>query len=681
MTFGCPFDSFVSEQMKHKLIRSLMKNMIFYLFAAVLAAVLTISCKKDPVAETSFELERTSIEFPAEGGAENVGYSITNPSDGLSVRCGETPLWLKVSVIADDNLLTIEAEENSSAQARQAEFVLSYGDVENKLSVVQAAAGPALVPFAVSFGKITEVSVSVDIEPSDSQMTYSVLSVPGQTSSQYPSDDEMFALIVEFYTEAAAEYGMSLQDFITYSRILVKGAVDNASIGGLDPETEYALLVFGMDASGNRLSPIVREPFATKAVEMVDITFELDVTVSGPDADMKVTPSSDEYGYFAYNVTKQRLADDAGGDLDVFVQGYVDMVFSFLTGLGGMSSDEALRKMLSWGEFTYEFELAGNTEYVGYAACVNSSALVCSSIAMAEFVTGDVLPSDNEIRVTLSNINVDRVDYKVETTNDDQYYFEIDAVKYYEGMSDEEILAKLSKFVWSWDLNRGDISGTWDLLEAGTDYYVLVFGYYGAQSTTDLMKMEFTTMAEAEDPSDFILESRVYDIGVKTAKADVKGNPHSVLYYWDICPSYMEASEVREALDDEIDRILAQDDFYTGRKMFMLYNCTRNTDSREFVDVIPGDYKVYAVPVDENTWEFAGDAVFGGTFSVEGEYYGTGREFRLLKPLVKDAAEAKSSRTVTLVPPGDNAGKPSKNCWDSLKCDKSVVDSDDLRHM
>lgn len=630
--------------------------------------MLVTSCAdvdKDSI-KTSFELSQDVLNVPAKGGSFTVTCSVTNPIDGQSVAFEYDSDWISDIKVTNDKYIKIEVNANTGDETRETEITLSYSTFHENLRVIQSAFSEEEPAFAVTIKEIKDVSVVFDVDPLDDDIPYIVISVPAESINEDMSDNKVFSMIIDFYTEYASSYGMSLSDFISAAQILVSGDITNARVSDLIPETSYVLLVVGMDDFGNRLSNVVRVPFSTNAVEMIDVEFQLEVNVSGPDASMTVTPSSDEYGYFAYHVTKQRLMDDTDGDIVSFAQSYVSMVFSFLTGVGGMTPEEALQNMLSWGEFTYEFELAANTEYIGYAVCVNENGYVCSDVATTEFLTGDVLPSDNQIRVTISDINVDRVDYKVETTNDDQYYFKIDDVKWYEGKTDAQIVDSISKRVWSWDLNRGDISGTWDLLGPGTDYYVLAFGYYGAQSTTDLLKMKFTTLSEPADPSDFRIETTVSDITATSAKVQVRGIPHSVLYYWGICSTDMSASAIREQVNAEIEDLIDNDDFYDSKRLFFMYNCARNHDELDFSDLKNGDYKVYAIAVDENTWEFAGDAVFGDEFKISSSRNtGMDPHVNILKPLVKDKNSIKSSKIIILSPVKEEPAI-SKHNWNTV---------------
>lgn len=583
---------------------------------AFLAAVTITSCDDKVVPEPEFELAKSYLEVPAEGGTVSVEYNVVNPLDDECPTYECEASWISVTGISD-NEISITVSPNESEEARTADIEFVYAGIERELEVSQCGKGetPADKPFVIEIKEVSEVAVTFGIKPADNTMTYTVLTME-RSMSDVMEDEELFEQIVSYYSSAADDYGLSLEDFLK-EYVLVKGAFKSAQLGSLAPATGYVLLAVGMDASAERLSDLMREPFDTKAVEMVSATFDIDVQVDGPDAVMTVVPQGDPCRYFAYAEVKADV-ESSGGSLAEFSQSYIDMLLSFMMGLGGMSMEDALDKILVSGEYVYEMELTAETEYVAFASAVNDNGLVCSEVARTDFATGPAAASDNEITVTLSNINVDRVDYSVRTTNDDQYYFTIKDADKYAGLTDQEILDTLTYVVWSWDLFSGDQDSTWNYLERDKEYCVYAFGCKGDQPTTGLIKQSFRTLSQTDDPTTFTFEASASDITYSSALVSVKGLPHTVLYYWDICAGYMTEDEMREALDDYLENLFATSEFYTDRKTFFAVNGTRHTEKYLYEDLDEGaSYKVFAVSIDENTWEYASAFTFGTTFETK----------------------------------------------------------------
>lgn len=587
--------------------------------AVLAAAAFVFSCTpEEQVKPPVFELEVPEMTVSSESGEVSVPYVLENADERIELKSVHTAEWI-VSVDTDrTGEVVVRYGENEGTEVREAEVDLLYGDIVRTFCLKQLGTEdtePA-APFAVDIRDVSEVEVVFNVRPADPEMTYALLALPEEMSENY-SDEELFQLILEYFSEIAESFGCSLEELLE-TEVLLSGNVSNARISGLVPDTEYHLLVFGADASGKLTSEIVRESFETLPIEQVSVDFDFEFVDNGTYApDIKVIPSDNQVRYFSYVVTREEyeLNDKPMED---HAQNYVDMLLGLLTGMGGMSLEQALSSILVSGEYTYQHELQAETEYIAYAVAVNELGYVCSEAGTADFTTGTVESSGNEITISLSNINVDRVDYRIETTTDEQYYFTVEESSWKEGMSDEEILEALSKYVYSFELHSGDLEGTYRPLTPGTEHFLYCFGYEGGKPTTDLIKVPFTTLTDPGDPTQFALESAEAETEMTTATVRVKGSPFTVLYYWEICSAAMTEEEALAQINANVDRAV-DTDFYAGdRKLYFKMNGSRNTATGEFTSLLPGtEYKVCAVAVDETTGEFATGVLFGDVFQTK----------------------------------------------------------------
>lgn len=568
--------------------------------------------------ETEFSLDTQNVEIGCEGGIAEVGYTISNPIDGVILEYKFTADWIDGIDILSDGKIQIEVSVNPDRDSREADIHFYYGDKASKLKLVQKGSDeePEDVTFEVDIKSTTQASVTFDVKPSDKKITYTVLTLPEEESSQY-SDEELFDMIVEYYITVAGDSGMTLEDFLAANRLLVEGNIYSAVIAGLEADTKYDLITVGMTAKGNRLSLPSRTEFETEQIQMLDVTFDLNFEIDGPDIKMHIKPSDNEVPYFSGTITKKDF-EDMAVTIEQVAKDNLDLYVAFLTGMGGMTLEEALAKLLVKGEYTFDANLKAETEYIGYSVAVNEYANICSAVSDKEFTTGAASVSENNISISLSYINVDRVHYSISTTNEDEYYFAIKETEKFAGKTDAQILDSLSKVVYFFDLYSGDQEGVWEYLESGKEYSAFLFGYSGGVATTSLVRKDFTTLSHPEDPTTFTFESFCEEITYSSATVTIVGEPISVKYYWDICFAALTEDEVRNALDEYLDELFATSEFYTDRKTFFTINGSRHVSSNSYDNLLEGTaYKPFVVAIDENTWEYATDFVFGETFTTQ----------------------------------------------------------------
>lgn len=593
-----------------------MKKLSFIFCCLCIWVFVLSGCKEEVIPESKFELAKNYVEIPSEGGVVQVEYFLENPLEDLSVNYQTDCDWIASVQVLSSNLINMTILPNKAEEARNAEIEFSYGSIRRELKLRQLGTNSTLTePFAVEIKKTEMSSVLFDIVPNDKQMTYSVI-VTQKEQTGTVDDEELINQIIDYYRDMASSSSVSLQAFL--KQVLVKGERKNAMFDGLKPDNEYELLILGMDYDGNVLSKIVRVGFKTQPIEKCDISFDFTFEeIKAGNIRLKVHPSNSLQRYFTYAISVEEL-EQGSLTIEEEAQAYIDMMLGLLTGMGGMTLDDALDKLLVQGEYVYKFGLKANKEYYAYSVAVNDLGFVCSDAGTEKFKTGEALESDNQLQLTLSNINVDRVDYEIKATNDDSYYFLMEEAYRKDGWTDEEILEDLSKYVYSGDLRSGSQIGTWKPLGSGQKYSAYLFGYDSGMPTTDLHKVEFTTLTESGDPTTFSFTSSVSDISLGKATVNVKGNPYTVLYYWDICAAFMTEEEVLESLNFYVDDLVNNSEFYQGdRGLFFKLNGSRNTDVNEYVNLPSGEYKVYAVAINEETGEFATDVLFGEEFVID----------------------------------------------------------------
>ena len=146
---------------------------------------------------------------------------------------------------------------------------------------------PALQSFEVNVDGVTETTVTYTVTPALLDKEY--LAVVKTAASLEGLEDEAIVEAVFADVKAAAEAENTTFE-AKMAKLAVKGASDKVEIGGLAADTEYALVVFGVDpakAWAYTTFPEVKE-FKTNAVEVVEYTFDVTTTVENNTVSFKV---------------------------------------------------------------------------------------------------------------------------------------------------------------------------------------------------------------------------------------------------------------------------------------------------------------------------------------------------------------------------------------------------------
>lgn len=126
-----------------------MKKLAFLAMAA-LSTVVLAGCSDDDnqtMPTPTLKVEATFPMIDMSGGTYTLGYAIGNPVEGASLDATTTADWLTVSVTSDSEI-TVEAQANTSTDARTATINLSYEYSDSQPAVeatvnVEQAGNPA----------------------------------------------------------------------------------------------------------------------------------------------------------------------------------------------------------------------------------------------------------------------------------------------------------------------------------------------------------------------------------------------------------------------------------------------------------------------------------------------------------------------------------------------------------
>lgn len=468
----------------------------------LLAMCLISSCKDDPTSEVrpvlTLDMDPASSEIviPRAGGIFSVKYTLENPVEGASIDVDYAADWVEFDLSAP-NAILFDAAENPGEQARSVEVTVTYPGMKESPRFVITQDGTSShlqdVDFEITVRDINFMSATLDVVPSDPQMYYVIFYVDAEYADQYPDDESLFQADMDFFSMVAEAYMESISETIWY--YVYQGDCLDYPIMSLYPSSEYVAYVYGINPdTTERLTAIERVRFHTPEVEMADVSFDFDIAVNGPNAEITVKPTNNYDGYYSIDVYKRELFDDMSQLDEQLFDSWMNMISWYIS--YGYLPEELLPSLCVKGEQTLDKSLSADCDYVVVAYAINDDALICSPAVYREFRTGGVAKSDNEITLTVKNVGSRKAQIAVNTTNEDPYALIITGTQLIEGFtSDDEIAAYLMEYSLITP-QSGDLEETISNLQPECGYSLIAFGYYGKVKTTEgIFRVDFTTAA------------------------------------------------------------------------------------------------------------------------------------------------------------------------------------------
>lgn len=496
------------------------------LFAAFSAFVLAACGKPEPEPDPNVPVERPVPEiivdsalasFPVAGGEFSFSYYIKDAYSGGTLSAWSDDPWMSSFTVGADKIV-FEVEANSSGQERSSVITLAYlydgKRIEKSVAVSQL--GDDMVPgeeaFVIQMVELSQVYAKIKVVPSDADMTYSAMFIEKDYYEELGSTDEaLFAYLVEMYEGYASNAGMPLEDYLASENGLSKGE-KTLELSGMKADTEYYAFAVGMSYGADRTTGIRKVLFKTLSVELIDMSFDMNVRIDGTAAYATIVPDVD-YQRYVFDAVRSSTIDV--DDILSIYQDYISSVIKDYVNFG-FSVEDAVLNISRVGTVTdYMFELDEYLSYYLFAIAIDSEGVLISEPSVIEFTTEGVKLSDNVISIQISNIKERSADYVLTASNDDNYVFVCREASEFAGMSDEQIMSGLisQQEVLRTSQYSGDKEGTFSGLKPGTEYVACAFGYFGGFANTALFKASFKTLDQELSDVTFRLEHDKYFLG------------------------------------------------------------------------------------------------------------------------------------------------------------------------
>ena len=353
--------------------------------------------------------------------------------------------------------------------------------------------------FEAVVNQTTRTSAFISVTPSDLEADYMSVVYPASAVEQCATDAE---LVVKIYAEFAAYAETQGKSFVEYmSEVVKRGAQENHEVKGLAQNTNYYLLVFGVDATQEyaTTTDVTAVKFKTQDVQQSACTFTIKSDVYLTTASIAVTPSDNKQEWHLVNVPVDYMQTYTKEDGEYrwsqkeFFQYYFNTEVEALQA-EGLTTEQIKDKLVYTGYRTLNASgLQPKTKYVALVAgvCYDAEGIALTTeLKELRYNSGEAAQSDLTFDVQVTNIDHYSADIKITPSDlDAEYYYYIsyiDSPK--KSMKPIDIAnSTVTEYIWYWhnytELKHVEpVKGVTDLTGyqldiAETEYYIVVFSF------------------------------------------------------------------------------------------------------------------------------------------------------------------------------------------------------------
>ncbi|MBR5865045.1 MAG: hypothetical protein IKY89_02100, partial [Alistipes sp.] len=316
----------------------------------------------------------------------------------------------------------------------------------------------------------------------------------------------------EAFESGALANKMNLKEYMVASNIVFKGA-QRVQWNSVRPGVNSVLYIYGVQfsedgASYETITDIAWTTIQPDYAPLQDVTFGLDVKVSGADVELDIKTNGWD-GYYLVKIV------DANDELYVgegveFDDDYMKLIADewIATCSSNLAGGHPIENILEQICYKGDKVLATSLDsYVLYSALVYPVAeydgfvQVVGKPSYINFSTEEVGKSDMEIDIEVTNCYVRVADLKITSTNPDEtYVLLITPTSYLPAGYDDQTLLDyaLGEFSYYTYEFKGEMTSHLNTLYPNTEYIVVTFGYSGGVVTTGVYSEVFKTQKEGK---------------------------------------------------------------------------------------------------------------------------------------------------------------------------------------
>ena len=501
-----------------------------FTLVTLLAAVAFVGCNKqnEEVGETKFTLAQVQIEVAADGGAQVVEYTITNPQQGAVVITNCKADWIKNLSAATVGQLKFTVAPNYSQSERETVITVQYTAISQKyeITIKQQASDKPMFVYDVVVNEPSRLSLNVT--PANLTTAFICRAYTEEhIDAFYLYDDE--ALVT--YDLEAIEYEAYFmgQSFLNYlQNISNVGKSFDIEFTRLFPDTNYVVYCYHIDlTTGEVCSDVYRETIRTAKPMTEEFDVDVKLEVSGAVITQTITPADKEVYYYT-----------GCWDVNDFYRYYgMDAVMEETL---VAKWNESVSLAINNGYYAYQHvdancfkgdkvivydTLRATTDYVFFIFSVDrETGFASSNIIIMEQRTNEAHASDMTITIEAKNIFQRTADvYWTASDPNGKFARSVMTKAEFEahGANDDEKLERFVNDYWFYQA-YGSTDMNLSNLTPNTTYVAFAYGLDGEAPNTRIFKTEFTTLSDTPGMSNISLNWDTHYNMVDVAAADAE---------------------------------------------------------------------------------------------------------------------------------------------------------------
>lgn len=496
-----------------------MKNFFTRTLFVLSAFIMLFACTESNEQKGDPKVTVSPMSIDASAGDFELNYTGENlKGKTLAVESSED--WLTAAV--ENEKITFHVDDNFG-DARMAKItILIDGNAVAEATISQKTYESAY--FNVSVDKITSYGCTAKISTKGTYKGNYYFIILGKSTvdnflsletGKYGDENFLDALYKNEYSWLqgyAKENGYDVPGLLAAARSFyqVNGQEVEMPYSSLMYNTEYYLVVMGMDLEGKRTTPIVLKAFSTTDIEKVDLKFTAAVSnVKAHSAEVVVKPSDNTHMYYwtyVSDIDYNKVGNDPRNVM-------TNMISNIKT--AASQTGKTIASFLHTGSSQENIaDIWANTKYTVVAWGMDGQGSATTDpVEVTTFTTSSEAITDN-CQFTIAVTEVEEMDIKIKvipTNNSTRYYIAPVLKSYTEGYNDEQFAQRVINMQtqqWegssiNWENSEDLFTGiqekwgrkdlTWTF-RAAHDYVVYVFGVAAdGTRTTAVAKCEART--------------------------------------------------------------------------------------------------------------------------------------------------------------------------------------------
>ena len=440
--------------------------------------------------------------------------------------------------------------------------------------------------FELTIESTTRGSVEFSVVPKDKEAPYLCAVYSKAEYEDFMREEFAIEAIYQELREEASAVGKTFKEYM--AEVVDRGDLERASFSSLAADTDYLLLVFGVDESRDyeATTAVAKCEFRTMDIPSLVCDFKVSTSVVDNSVILSVVPSDKEMKWYLctmpvaqYDSFVESVAD---GTDSQFYHYYFQQEINYLL-QQGYTEQQVVDALIHEGDV--QLEAKGLKEYTDYCFFVAGLILdgegiaVCTDVERGGYTTEGAAQSEMTFEIEVWDIGQMEASFRITPSNDTDKYCAL--VAPWDGLStaDEQMHQIVNQWgswmdVMSNDRGMVEHSGSkaFKLPAADTDYYIIAFGYNGGITTEARMatfrtlpggsveEVEFTISATNISPYGFTMgvtssDPTIYYVpgacvaGEFNEEEYIAYEEEAFAYYYEGSKSFNQSITICEVLD------------------------------------------------------------------------------------------------------------------------------------